>query len=125
MTSTILPHSQTLEIGGESITVTEFSFKQLVQAGQLLAQPFSALMGAGKDIPVSTMLTVGGEGVYRVMAMAAGKPYEWTDTLRGEEGVDLLEAVLVVNQEIIKKKLLPLAARASSALAALLKPASS
>ncbi|QPC30981.1 hypothetical protein IS481_14745 [Caldimonas thermodepolymerans] len=118
MTSKLLPLTATVEVGGESITVREFGFGQIPTVAKHLAAVFSnASIGPSGEINLPQLIAQGGEDVMAILALAAGKPRSWLDTLSVDEGVGLLSAVIAVNKESFAKKLMPALSKLGAAAA--------
>lgn len=94
-----------VKVGEETLTIMPFKFGQL----PAVLKHIGTLTGAsGGDFDIVKALTEGSEEVLGCLAIAAGKPRAWFDTIEIDEGVALLQAVMEVNEDLFKKKLLPL-----------------
>ena len=116
---------------GETITVMPLYFGQWPMAGKL-AKPMVAVLRSanlfnirmdedenGKPVPkfdlsdgwmgeLPGLLDDGGEALLKFFAFAINKPREWFDTLPGDEGVALAQAILAENKDFLSRKVLPL-----------------
>lgn len=105
--SKILPLSQTVEAGGETLTISEFSFGQIPKVAQFVTSIFSqANVG---QLNLADLVAGGGEDLMQILVLATGKPRSWFDTLHMADGVALAAAVVEVNQESFAKNVKPAA----------------
>ena len=116
---------------GEAIKVMPLYFGQWPMAGKLAkpmvavlrsANLFNMRMGEdenGKPSPkfdladgwmgeLPGLLDDGGEALLKFFAFAINKPRDWFDTLPGDEGVALAQAILAENKDFLSRKVLPL-----------------
>jgi hypothetical protein len=97
-------------VNGERISIKPFPFGQLHIVTAKLMPIFSLFQGlhAGDAIPFASIIEAGGENLQEVLALAAGKPREWLDTIYDfEDGQALAVAVFEANKEQFLKKILP------------------
>jgi hypothetical protein len=76
-------------------------------AGQMLPAPIFTL-SPGWMVELPGLLDDGGEALMKFFAFAIGKPREWFDTLPGDEGIELAQAILEENKRFFIQKVLPL-----------------
>lgn len=92
-------------VGDETFTIKPFGVGQLPTVALHLAA-IAEKWFAGMTLPI--LLAKGGEDVLQVMAIAIGKPRAWFDSLYDlDKAVEILSAVIQLNQETITKKLVP------------------
>jgi hypothetical protein len=97
-------------VNGETLTIKPFPFGKLPTVSAKLAPAFSAMQGLseGASIAYNEILEAGGDGLMDVLAIAAGKPQGFMDTVYDyDEGKALAMAVFEVNKDMLLKKILP------------------
>lgn len=115
---------------GETIRIVPLYFGQYPQAGKLAKPLINALREAnlfafanviedGKTVAkfelaenwiaeLPMVLDEGGEALIRFFAFAIGKPREWFDTLAGDEGIALGQAIFEENADFFVRRILPM-----------------
>lgn len=105
-----------LRLADTDIVVREFTFGQSPKAAKLIRLLQQCTKGEnGDQVDMLEMLEKGGEHLMQLLALAAGKPRSFLDRLKFDEGLQLLGAVINVNQALISKKVLPLLVSATLA----------
>lgn len=95
----------TVVVGEETITIKPFGVGQLPAVAQHLA---TIAEGWFEGMKLPMLLAKGGEDVLLVMALATGKPRAWFDSLYDlDKAIEILSAVIQLNQESFTKKLWP------------------
>jgi hypothetical protein len=102
----LLAGAEEVTVKSEIISVMPFKFGQL----PAILRHIGALarFAEGDNFNIVRAITEGAEDVLACLAVATGKPREWFDTIEIDDGINLLKAVVNVNEEFFKKKLLPL-----------------
>lgn len=97
-------------VNGETLSIRAFPFGKLPTVTAKLAPVFSAMQGLseGSSIAYADILEIGADGLMDVLAIAAGKPAGYMDTVYDyDEGKALAMAVFEANKDLFLKKILP------------------
>ena len=133
----LFPQEREVKVGGETIHVSPLFFGQYPKAMKLFLPVFDAAkgldmffvrktedksiqFGIAPDWPLRlpSLIAEGGEPVMEFVAFCAGKPRQWLDTVRGDEGIDLLRAVFGVNIDFFSQRILPKVQQVTGVVAA-------
>lgn len=108
--SRLIPKTAEVTLVGKTYTVTQLPFKQFHYLAAAVAPFIGALeaVGAGQAISLPYVLAEGGEPLQRVMRLSLGNEGAVVDQIVDyDEGLALLNAVIEVHAEDVKKKLMP------------------
>lgn len=97
-------------VNGETISIRPFPFGQQHIVVAKLLPLFQAFQGLreGAEVSYGAVVEAGGENLMEVLALAAGKPRDFMDTIYDyDEGKALAMAVFEANKEQFLKKILP------------------
>lgn len=118
----LYPSGKEVMVGGETLTVREFTFGQWPKATKMLHPVISALVSQGLfsvsdgELQLSAdwvtgivaVMSDGGESILDLCAYVTGKPRDFFDKVSLNEGVDLIRAIFEVNADFFKKRILPM-----------------
>lgn len=108
--NSFLPTPIEVTVNGETLAIMPFPFGKLHIVAAKLAPVFSAFQGlqAGDQVDYADVIEAGGENLQDVLALAAGKPRQWMDSIYDyEEGKALAMAVFDANKDVLLKKVVP------------------
>lgn len=100
------PNQIEVKVGGETIVVKPFKFKQLLQALRYLSE-MTENMGFMDELGIFRLIAAHPEQVMGLIKLATDKPDSFFDDLEAEEGVDIALAVWKVNSDFFSQKLGP------------------
>lgn len=103
----LIPEVKAVKAGGEQIVVAPFAFGQLPAVSRHIGAVINSLRIVNGSVQLSELMADAGEDVIALAGIAAGKPRAWFDTLASDEGLELVSAVLEVNQDFFVQRMAP------------------
>lgn len=117
----LYPEGKTVTVAGSPVTVKKFMLSQFPKAARLSKPVLITLFGSGLvdvsdgkvqlgDNWITAILDVmadGGDDIIDLLAFSISQPREFFDNVDLDEGIQLLRAVIEVNWDFIRARILP------------------
>ena len=108
---TLFPGKE-ITVGGETFTISPFTFGQLPKVAQCFAA-IQSKMSSGNMIEIAS---AGGEDLLALLCISVKKPRAWFDTLPSDEGLALMATVIEQNRDFFVQRMSPVLARLNQAV---------
>lgn len=103
----LIPEVKAITVGGEQIIVSPFYFGQLPAVSKHIGAVTAAIHIKDGKVQLASLMSDAGEDVLAIAGIACGKPRAWFDTVKSDEGLEVVAAVLAVNLDFFAQKVSP------------------